>query len=159
MALNRTHDITVRPFTPRDLAQCTNVEQAVYGSGAYSRYFFRQLHDLNPALVWVAEDRRTGKIVGHLCAAIGRGGQVGWILNTAVLAHYRRQGIGRMLMECGVAELRAAGVRQMLVTSEPDNDAAIRLYERLGFRAAHTAPDYYGDGRDRLILECLLEEG
>ncbi|MEP0764897.1 MAG: GNAT family N-acetyltransferase [Chloroflexota bacterium] len=155
--MNSTHDITVRPFTPRDLAQCTDVEQAVYGSGAYSRYFFRQLHDLNPALVWVAEDRRTGKIVGHLCAAIGQGGQVGWILNTAVLAHYRRQGIGRLLMERGVAELCAAKVRRMLVTSEPENVAAIRLYERLGFRAVRTEADYYGDGCDRLILECVVE--
>ena len=155
--MNSTHEIAVRPFAPRDLAQCTDVEQAVYGSGAYSTFFFRQLHDLNPALVWVAEDQRTGKIVGHLCAAIGRGGQVGWVLNTAVLAHYRRQGIGRLLMERGVAELRAATVRRMLVTSEPENVAAIRLYEALGFRPVRTEPDYYGDGRDRLILECVVE--
>lgn len=155
--MDGTYGITVRRFTPRDLAQCTDVEQAVYGSGAYSTYFFRQLHDLNPALVWVAEDLRTGKVVGHLCAAIGQGGQVGWILNTAVLAHYRRQGIGRMLMERGVAELRAAKVRRMLVTSEPGNVAAIRLYERLGFRAVRTEADYYGDGYERLILECDIE--
>ncbi|MEW6254134.1 MAG: N-acetyltransferase, partial [Planctomycetota bacterium] len=84
-------------------------------------------------------------------------GQVGWILNTAVLAHYRRQGIGRMLMEHGVAALRAAKVRRILVTSEPENVAAIRLYEKLGFRAARTEADYYGDGCDRLILECEVE--
>ncbi|MCL4238017.1 MAG: GNAT family N-acetyltransferase [Anaerolineae bacterium] len=155
--MDGTHDIALRPFAPRDLAQCTDVEQAVYGSGAYSTYFFRQLHDLNPALVWIAEDRRTGKIVGHLCAAIGQGGEVGWILNTAVLAHYRRQGIGRLLLERGVAELRAAQVRRMLVTSEPENVAAIRLYERLGFRAVRTEADYYGDGYERLILECDIE--
>lgn len=155
--MDGTHEIAVRPFAPRDLAQCTDVEQAVYGSGAYSTYFFRQLHDLNPALVWVAEDRRTGKIVGHLCAAIGQGCEVGWILNTAVLAHYRRQGIGRLLMERGIAELRAAKVRRMLVTAEPENVAAIRLYEGLGFRAVRTEANYYGDGCDRLILECEVE--
>lgn len=151
-------DVIIRLFTPADLLQCTRVEHAVYGSGAYSTYFFRQLHDLFPGLLWVAEDRRTRKIVGHLCAAIGQGGKVGWILNTAVLAHYRRQGIGRRLMEQGMAQLRAAGVERVLVTSEPENEAALRLYEKLGFRAVRTEPDYYGDGCDRLILECTMSE-
>ncbi|GIV81187.1 MAG: hypothetical protein KatS3mg051_0541 [Anaerolineae bacterium] len=72
--------------------------------------------------------------MGHLCAAVGQGGQVGWILNAAVLAHYRRQGVGRRLMEQGMAELRAAGVQRVLVTAEPENEAALRLYEKLGFR-------------------------
>lgn len=156
--MNKAQDVIIRLFSPADLAQCTQVEHAVYGSGAYSTYFFRQLHDLFPSLLWVAEDRRTGKIVGHLCAAVGLGGQVGWILNAAVLAHYRRQGIGRRLMEQGMAQLRAAGVQRVLVTSEPENEAALRLYEKQGFRVLRTEPDYYGDGCDRLILECRVSE-
>jgi len=156
--VNDAPEVIVRLFTPADLLPCTEVEQAVYGSGAYSTYFFRQLHDLFPRLLWVAEDRRTGKIVGHLCAAIGQGGQTGWILNTAVLAHYRRQGVGRRLMEQGMAELRAAGVRRALVTAEPENEAALRLYEKFGFRPMRIEADYYADGCDRLILECVMNE-
>lgn len=156
--MNVAQDVIIRPFTPADLAQCTAVERSVYGSGAYSTYFFRQLHDLFPSLLWVAEDRHLNKVVGHLCAAIGQGGRVGWILNAAVLAHYRRQGIGRRLMEQGLAQLRAAGVERVLVTSEPENEAALRLYEKLGFRVVSTEPDYYGDGADRLILEYRVME-
>ena len=149
--------VAIRLFTPADLAQCTEVEQAVYGSGAYSTYFFRQLHDLFPSLIWVAEDRRTGKIVGHLCAAVGEGGRDGWILNAAVQAHYRRQGIGQRLLEQGIAQMVALGVARIRVTSEPDNVAANRLYEQLGFRAVGAEADYYGDGQDRLIFEYLVE--
>jgi len=154
--VNAAPDVIVRLFTPADLIPCTEVERAVYGSGAYSTYFFRQLYDLFPRLLWVAEDRRMGKIVGHLCAAIGQGGQTGWMLNTAVLAHYRRQGVGRRLMEQGMAELRAAGVQRVLVTAEPENEAALRLYEKFGFQPVRLEPDYYGDGCDRLVLECRV---
>ncbi len=156
--MNAAPEVIVRLFTPVDLLPCTEVERAVYGSGAYSTYFFRQLHDLFPRLLWVAEDRRTAKIVGHLCAAIGQGGQTGWILNTAVLAHYRRQGVGQRLMAQGMAELRAAGVQRVLVTAEPENEAALRLYGKFGFQPVRLEPDYYGDGCERLVLECRLTQ-
>jgi len=157
MAMSQDREVDIRPFTPADLGQCTEVEQAVYGSGAYSTYFFRQLYDLHPSLIWVAEDRRAGKVVGHLCAALGAGCKEGWILNAAVQAHYRRQGIGQRLLEKGVEQLLAFNVRRIRVTSEPDNTAANRLYEKLGFRAIGVESDYYGDGADRLIFEFVPE--
>jgi ribosomal protein S18 acetylase RimI-like enzyme len=61
-------------------------------------------------------------------------------------------------MEQGLAQLRAAGVERVLVTSEPENEAALRLYEKLGFRVVSMEPDYYGDGADRLILEYRIVE-
>ncbi len=149
----QTRHITIRPFELADLAQIVEVEHAVYGSAAYSRYVFRQLYDLFPSLVWVAIDDATGKLAGHLCAAISEDHAVGWLLNAAVLAHYRRQGIGRRLVERGVAQLVAAGVRCVRTTTEVGNTAANRMYESLGFAEVRTAVNYYDDGVDRLIFE------
>ncbi len=143
-------NVRERLFRPSDLAQITGVEQNVYGSGAYSKYFFRQLHDLFPTLIWVAED--DGKLVGHVCAAVAQDG-TGWILNTAVLPHYRRQGIGERLMINSIDALLRAGVRHFKVTSESENFPAIRLYEKLGFHTVGIEEDYYGDGVDRVIME------
>jgi ribosomal-protein-alanine N-acetyltransferase len=144
-------DFVIRQFARDDLLDVIEIEEGVYGSGAYRPLFLRQLYDLFPALIWVAE--ADARIVGHLCGAIAEDRQTGWIVNAGVLARYRRQGIGRALLERGVASLLAAGAGRIMVTADESNAPAIRLYTDLGFQEIGQGADYYGDGRDRLIFE------
>jgi len=141
----------IRRFTPEDLFDVITIEEMVYGSGAYRPLFLRQLHDLFPSLIWVAEaDQR---VVGHLCSAIAEDRETGWIVNAGVLARYRRQGIGQALLQHGVDSLTALGVNRVKITADVSNAPAVKLYRTLGFKQIGVGPDYYGDGRDRLIFE------
>jgi ribosomal protein S18 acetylase RimI-like enzyme len=144
-------DFVIRQFTPGDLLDVIEIEEGVYGSGAYRPLFLRQLYDLFPTLIWVAE--ADGRIVGHLCGAIAEDRQTGWIVNAGVLARYRRQGIGRALLERGLASLVAEGAERVKITADESNEPAIRLYKNTGFQQIGMGADYYGDGRDRLIFE------
>ncbi len=149
-------EITLRLFRPSDLAQITELERKVYGSGAYSYYFFRQLHDLFPRLVWVAE--RGDLLVGHVCGAINQTGSTGWILNLAVQAHSRGRGVGSRLVAQVVEELCAGGVYEIRTTLHPENEPGIRTFERNGFVRERIEENYYGDGVDRLILRLSVKE-
>lgn len=153
--MSAQNDIVLRRFAPDDLAQVVAVEDSVYASAGYRAIFFRQLYDLAPSLLWVAVD--DSRVVGHLCCALAAGGSPGWILNLAVLAHYRRQGIGRRLLEKGVEQLRAAGVDRIMITAEAENSTAQRLYRKLGFELVGTGENYYGDGNDRAIFEARVQ--
>lgn len=55
-------------------------------------------------------------------------------LGLMVSAGHRRQGIGRALMSAAEAWAREAGVRKLELHVFPHNEAAIALYEKLGFR-------------------------
>lgn len=146
--------VIVRRFARPDLRPVAEVERMVYGSGGYELVVIRQLFDLFPTLAWVAED--AGKVVGFVFGAVALGGEEGWILNFAVLPHYRRQGIGRRLLETELEALVATGVRRVLTTSEDDNAQAQRLLRTLGFAYTGVGEDYYGDGRDRHLFEKQL---
>jgi len=154
MAMSQDREVDIRPFTPADLGQCTEVEQAVYGSGAYSTYFFRQLYDLH--LVCGARRWLQGGLDSQ-CGGAGPLPEAGHWPEVARKGCRARQGIGQRLLEKGVEQLLAFNVRRIRVTSEPDNTAANRLYEKLGFRAIGVESDYYGDGADRLIFEFVPE--
>jgi len=156
MVLQSGEEIVLRLFRPSDLAQITELERKVYGSGAYSYYFFRQLHDLFPRLVWVAE--RGGLLVGHVCGAVDCAGSTGWILNLAVQAHSRGRGVGGQLVSAVVEELRATGVHTIRTTLHPENEPGIRVFKRAGFVPVRIEEDYYGDGVDRLILQLTIKE-
>jgi [ribosomal protein S18]-alanine N-acetyltransferase len=147
-------NIVLRPFEPDDLEQCAAVERSVYGSATFRPIFFRQLYDLAPAMQWVAADG--SKVVGHLWGATVQGGQLGWILNLAVLAHYRRQGIGERLLQTEIDTMREVGVPGVRITAEAENADVVRLYEKLGFRRIGFETNYYGDGLDRAIFEMIF---
>jgi ribosomal-protein-alanine N-acetyltransferase len=144
-------DFAIRQFAPGDLLDVIEIEEGVYGSGAYRPLFLRQLYDLFPTLIWVAE--ADGRIVGHLCGAVAEDRRTGWIVNAGVLARYRRQGIGHALLERGITSLIAARVEIVKITADESNQPAIRLYTDMGFQQIGMGADYYGDGRDRLIFE------
>lgn len=70
------------------------------------------------------------------------------LLNVAVDPAWRRQGVGRALVEDVLAYARAHDASKVLLEVRASNDAAIRLYERLGFVRFNVRRRYYADGED-----------
>ena len=65
----------------------------------------------------------------------------------------RRHGIGTDLVRAGLERLRQHGVREVILDVGYRNEAAIALYQRLGFEQFSARQDYYGPGQDALILK------
>lgn len=59
---------------------------------------------------------------------------------------YRRQGIGRVLMEAAEAWARDVGVRKLELHVFPYNEAALGLYEALGYEREGYRRDHYRRG-------------
>jgi ribosomal-protein-alanine N-acetyltransferase len=75
------------------------------------------------------------------------------INNVAVLPSFRGQGIGTLLMQHVLGEARRLGARRATLEVRASNQAALRLYERLGFHVAATRKQYYSNPvEDALIL-------
>jgi len=62
--------------------------------------------------------------------------RAGWILNIGVLKPYRLKGIGARLMIDGMTLLKAKGMTEAMLGVDDQNPTkAIKLYEKLGFKA------------------------
>ena len=75
-------------------------------------------------------------------------------INTlAVAPGFRRQGLATLLMQHVLAETTKEGARKATLEVRASNQAALALYERLGFRVTATRPGYYTNpDEDALIL-------
>jgi ribosomal-protein-alanine N-acetyltransferase len=75
-------------------------------------------------------------------------------INTlAVAPELRRQGMATLLMQHVLAETAKEGARKATLEVRASNEAALALYERLGFRVTATRPGYYTNPQeDALIL-------
>lgn len=80
-------------------------------------------------------------------------GDVADLHRLVVSPRHRRHGIGTALVAAGLAAVRHAGARSVLLEVAIDNDPAIALYQRLGFEQLAARDDYYGPGRHALILK------
>ena len=75
------------------------------------------------------------------------------MMNIAVDAHYRRQGIAQALVEALVAQLKEKGNHSLTLEVRISNAPAIALYEKLGFAQVGRRPNYYRNPKeDALIL-------
>jgi ribosomal protein S18 acetylase RimI-like enzyme len=71
-------------------------------------------------------------IIGY--AVTGRAGPRGYLQRLAVDPPAQGEGIGAVLVVDGLRWLRRWGAKEVLVNTQEGNAAAVRLYERLGFR-------------------------
>jgi ribosomal-protein-alanine N-acetyltransferase len=71
----------------------------------------------------------------------------------AVAPAHRRQGLATRLLQHVLSEAAARGVTRATLEVRASNEAALRLYERLGFKVTARRPGYYTQpDEDALIL-------
>lgn len=103
------------------------------------RTFLRERLEAGESVVLVAE--RDGRAVGFTqlyptfsSVALARD----WILNDLYVAQSARgAGVGAALLEAARDFGRSTGARRLVLETQPDNEKARRLYERLGWRRDH----------------------
>ncbi|QWB28437.1 GNAT family N-acetyltransferase [Streptomyces koelreuteriae] len=147
----------MRTAAEEDLPHIARLDREVFGDAAYPFFVLRQLFDAGFTLVVV--DDSEGICAYALALALASEGR-GWVLALAVGPRQRGTGLGRELMRETLCHLRSLRVREVLLTVEPANASAIRLYRSLGFTERRGATghvrDYFGPGEDRLLLSLTL---
>lgn len=107
----------------------------------------------------VINDQMAGFIAGDPRRANSRGNlrtAEGWILTLGVLPAYRRLGIAEALLAECEAQMNMPVVK---LTVRRSNLAAIRLYEKTGYRQIDIWLKYYHNGEDGLVFEKRVEMG
>ena len=103
----------------------------------YGSFLASQL-DTPEVVVLVAE--RDGKVVGYSYAALegydymSLRGPAGVLHDVVVDPAHRAGGVGRLLVEATLAALGELGAPQVVLSTAERNEAAQRLFARLGFR-------------------------
>lgn len=83
----------------------------------------------NPTTCFVAEDN--GKVIGVIIA--GHDGRRGFIYHTTVHTDYRRQGIGKQLVERALSALEAEGINKAALVVFARNENGNAFWEKIGF--------------------------
>jgi RimJ/RimL family protein N-acetyltransferase len=132
------------------------ITNGAWRSPGEERRYLRAVRRDNPhAAVFVAEE--DGNVVGRLSIARDAhpASQHVADLGLMVARGHRRRGIGLALMEAAEDWARLAGVRKIELHVFPHNEAAIALYERMGYEREGVRRRHYRRG-DELVDAILM---
>jgi ribosomal-protein-alanine N-acetyltransferase len=78
------------------------------------------------------------------------------ILTVTVIDGYRRQGIAKKLISDIESYCQSKGSSAIMLEVATDNTAAIALYKNLGYLHISIRNNYYGTGKDALVMQKEL---
>ncbi|CAM5499463.1 hypothetical protein ATER59S_03639 [Aquamicrobium terrae] len=147
----------IRTARASDVDDLAAIENAVFTGDRLSRRSFRKLIERETAETLVAENG--GRIGGYAIVLFRKGSGVARLYSIATAPEFSGRGIGRLLLEA--AEDVAFGHGRMMLRLEvrEDNERAIGIYEKAGYRRIGREPDYYEDGEAALRYEKALRGG
>ena len=140
--------IQLIPMDSRHVAQVAALEKQCFSDPWSESSVASELS--NPLSAWlVAMD---GDVLAGYVGSQSVMGETD-MMNIAVDAHYRRQGIAQALVEALVAQLKEKGNHSLTLEVRISNQPAIALYEKLGFVQVGKRLNYYRNPKeDALIL-------
>lgn len=150
--------VEYRLFRPDDFAALYAIEEVCFDPPhRFSRVYMRQLIAQRHTVTWVALREQKLCAFGVVECAEEADGLAGYVQTLEVLPEFRGHGIGGELLRLLGDSARAAGARILWLHVNAANHAAIRVYERDGYRAKEKKENYYGRGHAALILVKELE--
>jgi len=149
--------IVITRMSEHDLLEVVEIEEqsglSRWGWAAYHA----ELQGANRDLMLVARPAEaileSAPIAGYIVARETAGEL--HINNFAVRSGFRRHGIGAALLERVLQEARHRKANAAFLEVRSANHAARALYEKSGFRAIATRPNYYSDPREDAVVMTL----
>lgn len=139
----------IRRATRDDAGTVLAIEQAAFGDGAWSETLV-ELELVAPGrVVLVAEQDEVP--VGYASAAVVA--DVADLTRVAVTPGSRRSGLGKALLADLTTRVAGLGAERMMLEVADTNEPALALYRAVGFEEIARRRDYYGRGRDAIVME------
>jgi [ribosomal protein S18]-alanine N-acetyltransferase len=151
-----TAAVRVRRAELSDLDDLVALEQATFDHDQVSRAQYRRHLDSDTARVLVASANHR-RFLGTALVFFRKGSRTARLYSIASLPEARGKGVGTALIEAVEAAALQRRCDAVRLEVRTDNDSAIRLYERLGYRRiGGPLKGFYEDGSDAYRFEKSL---
>ncbi len=142
-------NVTTRAFSGADIAAVAALEAETFPDPWMPGMFADEL--ARPSRVWLVAEDDAGALVGYGGVAVLADADA-HIMNLAVTAAGRRQGVGRRILDELLSAAGRLGAQRVTLEVRSENVAALALYESVGLECVGVRPGYYGPGRDAVIM-------
>lgn len=139
--------IEIRMMQPEDLKEVSRIERENFSKPWSEKGFLDSMNQKNNCYLTVLTD---GKVIGYcgMCQVLEEAD----ITNVAVDVPFRGRGIGFLMLQELMRIGRERGVEAFTLEVRQSNQAAISLYERLGFENCGIRKNFYEKPTEHAVI-------
>jgi ribosomal protein S18 acetylase RimI-like enzyme len=150
--------VDYRLYTAEDFDALYAIEEVCFQPPhRFTRTYMRQLIRQENSATWIALDGEIMRGFGLAEWTRERLGIVAYVQTLEVLPEARGQGVGMELLRRLEGSASAALAVGIWLHVNAVNEAAIRVYEKSGYRLSGREEDYYGRGKPALVYAKLFD--
>lgn len=140
-------NIEIKKMTSAHIEEIAELEKECFSSPWSEESLKSELDNIFARFFVAFSD---GKIAGY----IGSHNVLGevYITNVAVLPGFRRNGVGKALVEFLVEKMKSENAEFVTLEVRKSNNNAISLYEKCGFEKVGNRKDFYEKPREDAVL-------
>lgn len=140
--------VRIREMTPEDIDAAAELEAVNLGKEAWSRGQLLDAMTRDDTVYLVSE--KAGRIIG-LCGVRNVSGD-GEVTNVSVAGDVRNEGTGYKMLKQLLERGRGIGITAYTLEVRSGNTAAVRLYEKLGFKSKGVRPGFYDEPKEDAVI-------
>lgn len=137
----------LRRLEERDIDTIVKYEELYLGSSLGRNQFEIELK--NPYAYFIVCENEN-EIVGYISSTLEEYGE---ILNFFVVNEYRKQGIGKVLLNSVILEAKKNKIKSLYLEVSEKNENAINLYKSFEFKVSHIRKNYYKDSDAYVLIK------
>ena len=142
--------LIISPFERDDIKDLVEIEGEAF-SIPFKERDFLDIYDSEISNVLVA--KALGKVVGYVSFTVII--DECQIINFATKNEFKRQGVGKRVMEALLAHGKKQGVKKYFLEVRESNYSAIALYEKYGFVPVGISKGHFSAPRENAVLMNL----
>ncbi len=140
----------IRDALSRDVKALSILEKSLFDTANYALCAQSFYYHIRHNIVLVAQSNE-GVISGYLLLLVRR--RKAKLYSIGVHTAYRGRGVAGSLLETMDTRLSQQGFRHVVLEVRCDNENAIDLYSKNGFKVVKTLQCFYKDGADAYLME------
>lgn len=144
--------LEVRRVTRPDaqsLQELRDLDFEAFGSTGLRVYDLAVIAEVGMVLAAYIEDELVG---GCQLVRMLEESRFFFVVGLYIRSDWQGRQLGKALLTAVAEEARQAGAEGLMLTVDPENERAVRLYEGAGFEVETFLEDFYGGGAHRRLL-------
>lgn len=138
-----------------DMSSMLSIERECFGRERFSRSFILSLMTSDQVDVLVGTEE--GRTIASAMVLHDPVGLSSRILSLAISPRHQGKGLSRSLLVDMEERSRRRGSCKIFLEVRVENEAAIGLYARSGYRVGDRIPDFFGRGQDAWYMEKTFQ--
>jgi ribosomal-protein-alanine N-acetyltransferase len=149
--------MSVRPAVEEDLDQIYQIEKRAYKHPWTKEQLLEEIDKKDSSFLVYTDDETDSVVAGYLVYR-KEDNQI-HILNVAVALDWRGLGMGKSLVQLAIKDAYRQQLERVFLEVREDNEAAIGLYTKCGFKIDRVQKGFYTNGDHAVHMSLKMSYG